>query len=70
LTTVLEVEIQEDGSMIMVAERDWQPTLLDAASIKLLGAVSDETSTWDVYAIRHHDGSERTYALPVLDQQR
>ncbi len=56
--------------MIMVAERDWQPTLLDAASIKLLGAVSDETSTWDVYAIRHHDGSERTYALPVLDQQR
>jgi hypothetical protein len=65
LTTVVEVEIQDDGSMVMLAERDWRPTLLDAASIELLGAVADEATTWDVYRVRHRDGSERTYALPV-----
>jgi hypothetical protein len=67
LTTVVEVAIQEDGSIVMVGERDWQPTLLDAASITLLGVVADDGTTWDVYQIRHRDGSERTYALPVSE---
>jgi hypothetical protein len=67
LTTVVEVAIQDDGSMVMVAERDWQRTLLDAASITLLGEVADEGTMWDVYQVQHRDGTERAYALPVSE---
>jgi hypothetical protein len=40
-------------------------TLLDAGGIKLLGQVSDETATWDVYEVRHRNGDIRTYALQL-----
>ncbi len=65
MTEAVEVEVQDDGTFVAVGSRDWQQALMDAASIKLLGVVSDETSTWDVYQIRHRDGIERAYALPI-----
>jgi hypothetical protein len=63
VTTVVEIEIQEDGSMVAVAERDWKETLLDACSVRLLGQVADEGITWDIYEARHVDCQVRTYAL-------
>ena len=60
-----ECEVQEDGSLVAVGERDWQMTLYDAASIRLLGQMADETDTFDVYEITHRDGSTRTYAIEV-----
>ena len=60
-----ECEVQEDGSLVAVGDRDWQMTLFDAAAIRLLGQVADEDTTWDVYEIVHRDGSTRTYAIEV-----
>lgn len=65
MNTVTECEVQEDGSLVPVGERDWQVALLDAVSIRLLGQVADEDTTWDVYEVTHRDGVARTYALPV-----
>ena len=65
MTDAVEVELKEDGSLVAVGERDWQEALFDAASIKLLGQVADETSTWDVYEIVHRDRQVRTYAVEV-----
>jgi hypothetical protein len=65
VTTAVEVEVQDDGSMVAVAECDWTETLLDACALELLGQVADETSTWDVYQAKHQDGQVRTYALEV-----
>ena len=63
-TEAIEVEMKEDGSMVSIGSREWQTALLDARSIRLLGAVADDDSTWDVYTVVHRDGIERTYAVP------
>jgi hypothetical protein len=60
-----EVVVREDGSMLAVAERDWTETLLDACSVKLLGQLADEDTTYDIYEVQHQDGQVRTYALEV-----
>jgi hypothetical protein len=65
VTDAVEVELQDDGSMVAIAERDWQATLLDAASVWLLGEVADEDAVWDVYEVVHRDRQVRTYALKV-----
>ena len=62
-TEAVEVELQENGSFAAIGSRDWQKTLHDAKSVKLLGSAADEGVTWDVYAIVHRDGAARTYAL-------
>jgi len=58
-TEAVEIQLQEDGAFVAIGSRDWQKALNDAASIKLLGTAADEDATWDVYAIRHRDGTAR-----------
>jgi hypothetical protein len=65
VTDAVEIQVQEDGSMVPVAARDWQSTLYDAASIRLLGQVDDDDDIWDVYEVTHRDGQVRTYAIEV-----
>jgi len=65
VTTAIEVEIRQDGTMLEVGQRDWQATLLDACRIRLVGQVADETTTWDVYEVKHQDCQVRTYALEL-----
>ena len=65
MTDAVEVEVQEDGSMVALGERSWTETLLDACSVKLLGQVADEDTTYDIYEVQHQDGQVRTYALVV-----
>jgi hypothetical protein len=61
----MEIEVLEDGRMLAIGERDWKETLLDACSVRLLGQVADEDTTWDVYELQHVDCQVRTYALEV-----
>jgi len=65
VTIAIEVEIRQDGTMLEVGQRDWQATLLDACRIRLVGQVADETTTWDVYEVKHQDCQVRTYALEL-----
>jgi hypothetical protein len=66
VTVAYEVEIlEDDNTMRTIAEWDWVAIMLDACGMQILGQVADETSTWDVYEVRHQDCTTRTYAVEV-----
>src|SRR6266700_985141 len=67
VTVAYEVEVQEDDSLLTVAEWDWSAILLDACgTIEFSGQVDcGAAGAWNVYRVKHQDCQVRTYAIQV-----